>query len=309
MMHRVKYFKVIPPMPDSSASLYTIRPPRPDELDRLVDFSLPLQARPETRCLHMDWTAAGIRADVQDLDVPFESAFRFALAGDKLVGLLGADLDLGSGRGWLHGPFARDTDWEAIVGQLFAELWQRLPAEIGRVSNYLELAFVRGLDFHARFGFVQKGVSHIYRAARRATAPVAGVGPFAPADTEALCRLHAQAFPQTWISGPEMIAAIDPDHPLLIARHEGQAAGYIRLNRHVSLSEGSVDFVAVEPGCRGQGIGRRLLEAGLDWIFATRGLETALLNVSDSNANARQLYESAGFTLFQSGAALDWWRV
>lgn len=287
---------------------YTIRQPHSHELQRLVDFIAASQAQPETRCLHVDWTPEGILADVQDLNQPFTEAFRLACEGDTLVGVLGCDLDLNSGRGWLHGPFAREDDWERIVSELFSDRLHRLPAEIGRLSNYLELSFARGLDFHARLGFVRKGISHIYRAERQSVSRPPEVTVFEAGDADGLLQLHERAFPQTWISGADMIAKLDKSHPVLVARREGQLAGYIRLSQHVSLPEGTVDFVAVNPDFRGAGLGRALLLAGLDWIFNQRGLETAFLNVSDDNANARKLYESAGFNLFQSGVALDWWR-
>lgn len=289
--------------------MYTIRKPRFDELDVLVDFITAAQARPDSRCLHLDWTPEGIRADVQDLDEPFQEAFRFACEGETIVGVLGGDIDVGAGRAWLHGPFARDRDWDLIVEMLCDDLWQRLPASVGRVSNYIELANARALDQHARRGFVRKGLSHIYRADGPPAQPEvrAGIRPFALSDADRICELHAAAFPQTWISGPEMISKIDATHPLLIASANGEAAGYLRLSRHASLPEASVDFVAVAESQRGKGLGRQLLLAALDWIFREQGLSTAFLNVSDDNVNAKQLYESAGFRLFQSGVALDWW--
>lgn len=288
--------------------MYTLRPPRSDEQELVVDFIFGLQARPESRCLHLDSSREGIRHDLQDLSQAFTEAFRLVFADTELVGLLGCDLDLAAGRGWLHGPFARARDWEQIVGLLFADLWKHLPSEIHRVSNYLELAFTRGLTFHQQSGFVPKGLSHIYRARRQAITAPAGIQPFKPSDAESLCQLHALAFHQSWLSGPEMIARIDSRQAVLIAWEQGQRVGYIRLSRHISLREGQIDFVAVEPGWRGKGIGRRLLQAGLHWIFSLQDLESAYLNVSDSNTNARQLYESAGFSLFQSGLALDWWK-
>ncbi|PKL75886.1 MAG: hypothetical protein CVV27_13045 [Candidatus Melainabacteria bacterium HGW-Melainabacteria-1] len=289
--------------------MYQLRKAKPDELDRIVDFILPLQASAETRCLHLDWTRPGLSADIQDLDAPLNEAFWLACEGPELVGVLGLDQSLESGRGWLHGPFAREQDWETIVSMLFAAIWQALPAQITRVSNYLELANACGLDFHSRFGFVPKGVSHIYRAQNRPTQAPAGITSAEPTDFEALGALHQAAFPQSWLSGNELSAKIDLSHPLLVARHQGEPIGYIRLSRHVSLSEASVDFVAVAPSFQGQGLGRQLLEAGLDWIFANQRLETAFLNVSDDNTNALGLYQSAGFEPFQSGVALDWWRT
>lgn len=288
--------------------MYQIRPPQASEFENIAQFVFAQQARPEWRCLHLDWTLEGIRSDLSSLDQPFESAFRCAYAEDQLHGVLGCDLDLESGRAWLHGPFALQSDWQAISQALLAELWQRLSAEITRVSNYLERSHTAGLALHQANGFVQKGVSHIYRAVRGPTLAQASVREFTAADAEQVSHWHDLAFPKTWLSAAEMIAKADSAQPLRVIEHLGQAAGYLRLSRHESLSEASLDYLAVEPSLRGLGLGRQLLQAALHWAFAEQGLEQLFLNVDDSNTNARGLYESVGFELLQSGVALEWWR-
>ncbi len=296
----------------SELDSYTLRPVEADELQQLVDFIVPLQADPKSRCLHVDWTAEGILADVQDLNQPFTEAFCVLVAGDTWLGVLGCDQDLEAGRGWLHGPFiaavVSNSDWQQLAGALFDDLFSRLPASINRLSNYLELSFERGLTQHADQGFVPKGISHIYRADYQAVSSQIAIRTITHADQAVLAALHDQAFPQSWLSPAELSSTLDETHQVLVAEHQGQPAGYIRLSQHVSLSEGTVDYVAVDPNYRGLGLGRQLLLAGLDWIFNQRNLQTAFLNVSDDNANARNLYKSAGFSLYQSGVALDWWR-
>jgi aminoglycoside 6'-N-acetyltransferase I len=53
----------------------------------------------------------------------------------------------------------------------------------------------------------------------------------------------------------------------------------------------------VKPSSRGQGIGRKLLEAALEWGRG-KGCQEVDLNVLLSNP-ARKLYESLGFTGFE----------
>lgn len=285
---------------------YTLRRPYPEELALIVQFIYQQQANPVTRCLHLDWHQEGILADIQDLDVPFHEAFMLAFDQETLVGVLGCDNDLEAGRAWLHGPFARAEDWYTIVASLFEATWATLPPAIGRVSNYLELAYAQAREFHTDWGFLTKDVSHIYRAEAYPLTMPESIHPFQPSDAEFLERAHTQAFPQTWLSTAEMIRQQDERHPILIVWHEGQPVGYARLSQHVALFEGTLDFVAVVPEWRGQGWGQRLIAAGLYWIFHTRQLPVAYLNVGDSNTQAKQLYERAGFVLYQSGVALDW---
>jgi ribosomal-protein-alanine N-acetyltransferase len=55
-----------------------------------------------------------------------------------------------------------------------------------------------------------------------------------------------------------------------------------------------IEDLAVAPGCRGQGWGRRLLAVLLE-LARRRGAATAHLEVRRGNAPARGLYRSAGF--------------
>lgn len=58
---------------------------------------------------------------------------------------------------------------------------------------------------------------------------------------------------------------------------------------------GEIAVLAVEPDHRGQGIGSRLLRAGLDTLKA-RGMSSARLHVETGNVRAIALYERFGFT-------------
>jgi GNAT superfamily N-acetyltransferase len=57
---------------------------------------------------------------------------------------------------------------------------------------------------------------------------------------------------------------------------------------------GFVQRLAVRPGCRGQGTGRRLLLDGLHWM-ARRGAVTVAVNTQMTNEQACRLYRRVGF--------------
>jgi ribosomal protein S18 acetylase RimI-like enzyme len=94
--------------------------------------------------------------------------------------------------------------------------------------------------------------------------------------------------------------AIDADcdaHPdgILIAESEdGQVVGYIttRLNRDSRL--GWIPNLAIDPACQGTGIGRRLLQAALDY-FRSAGMTHAKIETLASNERGQSLYPSVGF--------------
>ena len=86
-----------------------------------------------------------------------------------------------------------------------------------------------------------------------------------------------------------------------IARDEnGQRIGFIWLIESTSGFTAAafawVMCVYVEAGFRGEGIGRKLMELGEKWA-RERNLIDIILNVSNKNDAAIQLYESMGFEL------------
>jgi len=85
---------------------------------------------------------------------------------------------------------------------------------------------------------------------------------------------------------------------LLVAEVAGEIVGFVvATSPLISLwggKVGEIAVLAVESGYRGQGIGSRLLQAGLDTLKA-RGMSSARLHVETGNAGAIALYERFGF--------------
>lgn len=81
----------------------------------------------------------------------------------------------------------------------------------------------------------------------------------------------------------------NPNDRTYIAFEDGRAAGVICAWN--VLGEIEINLVAVEPEQRRRGTGRALIRA----VLAEEGIERAVLEVRESNATARRLYESEGF--------------
>jgi mycothiol synthase len=84
----------------------------------------------------------------------------------------------------------------------------------------------------------------------------------------------------------------DADDFLLLRDDEGELVGYCWLKVEHGIGEFYV--VGVSPDRQGEGLGRRLVEAGLSRL-AARGIRTASLYVEADNAPAVRLYRSFGF--------------
>ncbi len=121
--------------------------------------------------------------------------------------------------------------------------------------------------------------------------PGAAVTPTSPYHAEAMALLHAAAFPppEQWgaaafaaqLGSPGVFGLLDERGGLVLAR--------------VAADEAELLTVAVHPGVRRRGFGRSLLDAILGEA-ARRHAAAMFLEVAESNAPARALYASAGFT-------------
>jgi DNA-binding MarR family transcriptional regulator/N-acetylglutamate synthase-like GNAT family acetyltransferase len=85
-----------------------------------------------------------------------------------------------------------------------------------------------------------------------------------------------------------------PDGLLLVARSQGAPIGCGALKLHARTRIAEVKRMWVSPDVRGLGLGRRILERLVDEA-TVRGMETLRLETNRTLAEARRLYQTAGF--------------
>lgn len=68
----------------------------------------------------------------------------------------------------------------------------------------------------------------------------------------------------------------------------------------LSKDEMYIDFIAIDAGHRGQGVGTMLLTFGEDLARKTNGIRRYTLGVIHENVRARQLYEKLGFRVYET---------
>lgn len=111
--------------------------------------------------------------------------------------------------------------------------------------------------------------------------------------SELVQRAFVADFGEAW-NTPQIATALQ--HPTTfaeIAEDGGSVVGFT-LGR-IAGDEAELLLVGVDPSKRGRGLGRRLVES-ICATLAHRGATTLFLEVRDGNAEAVQLYKSAGFT-------------
>lgn len=113
-------------------------------------------------------------------------------------------------------------------------------------------------------------------------------------DARTLAAIDAVCFSEPWSERSFAEALTNPSYTFFRAEEEGKTVGYIGMT--AVPEEADVTNVAVLPAFRRNGIARRLLERLLDEA-ETKGILCVHLEVRESNAAARGLYESFGFTV------------
>ncbi len=104
----------------------------------------------------------------------------------------------------------------------------------------------------------------------------------------------------------------DPDVVILVADHNGDMIGYayaaLEGYDYMSLRgpAGVLHDIVVDPGHRGRGVGRRLLDATLAHL-KSRGAPRVVLSTAERNEAAQRLFASAGFrrTMVEMTRELD----
>ena len=118
------------------------------------------------------------------------------------------------------------------------------------------------------------------------------LSPVTVADAGRLSQAHAFGFARPWPASD--IAALLVGHGgfgFLVAE-EGRPVGMILCR--VVVEDGEILTVAVDPACRGRGVGRALVQAAVVRAQAA-GATAVFLEVAVDNFPAIALYERAGF--------------
>jgi ribosomal-protein-alanine N-acetyltransferase len=117
------------------------------------------------------------------------------------------------------------------------------------------------------------------------------IRPAQPADVAAVAAIERAVFSDPW-SANAFIECLAAETPFLVAVRGPTVAGYAVAQ--YAADEGEILNLGVATAHRRGGIGRALVEGLLDEL-RERGVRVVYLEVRESNAAARRLYESMGF--------------
>ena len=90
-------------------------------------------------------------------------------------------------------------------------------------------------------------------------------------------------------------SCLDPTQAVFVADRQGEPVGFIACNQ-INRELGQIGLIGVAPEMQGQGVGRQLIQASLDW-FEQQGLESAMVVTQGRNVPAQRLYQKKGFVI------------
>ncbi len=286
-----------------------IRRPLEAELAEIISFAALHNGRADNRCLHLDSLEKGIAAEIADLDTPFTEVFWIAEINGQLVGLLGVDLDEEGECAWLLGPWSNSGP--EVLECLLDHAHSHLPLWVKKVRQFLDERNKEALALHQKHWYLREGVNEQYEIDKAsalwqredyATA-------LCEKDVDGFRSLHEMAFPDTWLTAEAIVAQSEDKMAVFITREGEKVTGYICLSIHPSGQEGTVEYIAVSPVYRGMGLGYKLLQTGLKYLFANKNVQRAQLVVEEENRGPQRLYRKCGFDLHTVGLALNCYRL
>jgi ribosomal protein S18 acetylase RimI-like enzyme len=229
-------------------------------------------------------------------DLPAGESFAVKHENGAIIGVLGADVDLGDGTAELWGPFLK----EGQPAELALELWEDLTTRLGdKVHTYYGFYNERNTlarDFMNRVGAC-KGSQHLimHASKQKGVRVDSQVDELSPERHMSFIKMHDEAFPETYMSGLDILKHLDHEHKVFAVESEAGIKGYAYVKGRPTYNEGTIEFIAVDPAERHQGIGTALTKAALAFLQDELEIHTVSMTVDAGHEQAIRLYGRAGF--------------
>lgn len=234
---------------------------------------------------------------IEDLtDMPFTETFVLTYNKGKLIGIMGFDYDASRAVAEIWGPFV-EADYCNTLNDAWRFLKNLFPKTLLRADFFPNAKHSVALDWLKNLNteFISEQLTLSIDKKAVEALENSDVSSLSPVYEKPMTLLHDFAFPNTYYSGNEILERLNERQRVFIHTIEDKLSGYIYVEANPEFGEGSIEFFAVDPIFRGQGIGEKLIIHALKFIFSFAGTQSVQLCVSASNPTAIHLYEKVGF--------------
>lgn len=230
-------------------------------------------------------------------DLPTRESLIGAYDNNRLIGVLGLDVDMESQEAEIWGPFIISSDWNGIASKMWKQLIENLSVSIKLFHGFYSIENQKAENFMQEHDF-SKGEEHIILSAKASFLDYDSdlhVQELDSLFTGPFIELHQKLFPKTYYDGSEILNRLNDERRVMIAHENDQLIGYVYFEASREFREGNIEYIGVSPNYRNMGIGSKLIKSALKQLFTEFLIEEIQLCVGAKNEKALKLYKKAGF--------------
>lgn len=236
-----------------------------------------------------------LEEDFSDLEL--EDSFIVMSENNQLIAALGFDVDSKNQSAEIWGPFILNSDhWSEQTSMLWNEFMKK--KESKKISTYFAFYHEenkKGLRWMESLKAKETGKHQILVSKTEVTCGEI-LEEISPPFYEEVIKLHDELFPGTYLTGADMIGNLSEEKRLLIIPDGDQSIqGYVYLEGDSVFQAGNLEFIAVAREHRKKGLGKKLVQAGLTYLYENMNVTEVSLCVNEKNAEAINLYKKSGF--------------
>ncbi len=230
-------------------------------------------------------------------DIGWEKSFVVTYEGNKIIGVLGFDVDEVKRCAEIWGPFIKAENWEEVALHMWKELIEKVPFHIEKFYGFYHVennncaCLMKDLrakeqERHSIFRFSNSGVKQHH---------ICNVEEALPQVFEQFISLHNHIFPNTYYKGNEIIEHLSDTNKLFVSMKNGKLEGYVYVEVNPEFHEANIEFIATAENSRRKGVGEQLLQGAIQYIFSFQEMKEIELCLNTNNDRAMKLYKKVGF--------------
>ncbi|MHC0551937.1 GNAT family N-acetyltransferase [Salinicoccus sp. CNSTN-B1] len=230
-------------------------------------------------------------------DLGIDDSFLVAYNETEIIGAIGLDLDLEDQYADVWGPFATNNDIE-LAQALWNEVLTKVPEAVKSFSFFINKNNLFVKEFLKKNNARFLGTDFVFSITRETIPDIDVIESkkFEEPYKKSFEELHSTAFPDTYFNASEILNRINEYNTLLLNENsDKEIKGYVYTETKPKYKEANIEYIAVYPNLRGEGVGKKLINDALHQIFSYPTIDEVDICVSSNNEEAIKLYKSAGF--------------
>ncbi|WP_291561541.1 MULTISPECIES: GNAT family N-acetyltransferase [unclassified Clostridium] len=266
-----------------------------EDLEKIAEFIAVMNMRKENHIGYCGDNKEEILEILQEDFLPNKSLI-FLSDEKEIAAVLGVDLDIENETAEVHGPFVDVRYGVNLALKLWNNILPLIPKKINKANmffnykNSLAMEFSNSLDFNFKSNEFILSLNREDRIEKLSD----GVRILKEDEKDEFIKLHDSIFPNTYYSGDMIVNKINSKNKVYIYKDKDEILGYIYLEVCPEAQQGNIEYLGVTTNSRGCGLGVKLLNMAIDFVFSHDTIMEIILCVNCDN-EAIKLYKKCGF--------------